>query len=358
MPRLRPHQPIFQIDKIVGSIAVGSTPPAQSLLSILDILELPGNTNGGYVIELVPAEGDFIVGCFDLTDGVPPYLQNFVSVDANDPTALAVLDSISIDDFNSSRFVARPGYAYVGGLGTQEVDIVALGSMAPGAIEASAPGGARAIDGGGDVLYAAMTQPTRGIRVVDVSTPGSPSLITNLTAYEYAYDILVVGDHLFAVNGLLADPRMYSIDISTPASPVLADEIVTPHAPRGLTLNNAGSHLFAASSGGYLMAIDITDPTNISVTSSLQVNDTMSTLTEACVHGERLYTPVHDSGTNPRIAVVDITNPAAMDYIGDFADPAIGPGGVRSLRSNGLDGLFAICKPDATAAIVSLLAAP
>ena len=44
MPRLRPHQPIFQIDKIVGSIAPGNTPPAAPMVLVYDTTLLGGGS--------------------------------------------------------------------------------------------------------------------------------------------------------------------------------------------------------------------------------------------------------------------------------------------------------------------------
>jgi hypothetical protein len=95
-----------------------------------------------------------------------------------------------------------------------------------------------------------------GLRIIDVSFPTSPTLLSTLALGGDSRAVVVSGNYAYVAA---RDSGVHIIDVTNAASPVKIKTIKTPRA-RGVAIG--GTILYVAASDSGMGLIDISDPTN------------------------------------------------------------------------------------------------
>ena len=112
-----------------------------------------------------------------------------------------------------------------------------------------------------------------GVQVIDVSDPGTPSLIGTITTSGYVSDVKLSPDGSVA---FIADGHGLEImDVSNPLDPVLMSTFDVPTDTTDVTLSTDGTTAFVASDSG-VQVVDISNPSDPSLLSTLDINSPLS----------------------------------------------------------------------------------
>jgi hypothetical protein len=138
---------------------------------------------------------------------------------------------------------------------------------------------------------------TAGMRILDVSTPSNPALISTIDLGGDSRDVVVSGNYAYVAA---RDSGVYVVDVTDPASPVKIKTIKTPRA-RGISLS--GNKLYVAASDSGMGFIDISDPQNAYVAS----------YTGSSVYGENVTVNGNIAGITDygQITFYDVSTPNA-----------------------------------------------
>lgn len=159
----------------------------------------------------------------------------------------------------------------------------------------------------GNYLYVTATN---SLRIFDISTPTSPSLVgslvdsANLSAATKK--IVIVGNYAYVLSGT----RVVIINITTKSSPTISGSIVVSNA-QGIAAD--ASYVYLSRSDTGVSVVDVMTPASPTV---------VGTLTHAniydgrgiAVSGNYLYT-VGASGSNGSVVTVDVTTRTAPAYV-------------------------------------------
>ena len=196
--------------------------------------------------------------------------------------------------------------------------------------------------------YAYVMSDTRDLNIIDVSNPANPVLVGNCDElYFELYDIYIEGNYAYitAYPGFyivnISDPqnptfvsyfytpawgvyvsRNYAyvaahfrglqiIDISAPASPILAGNYDTPGYARGVFVS--GSYAYVADEFSGLQIIDISNPASPILTGSYE---TLANAFDVFVSGDYAY--VADGET---LQIIDVSNPADPILASSYGTP-------------------------------------
>lgn len=152
-----------------------------------------------------------------------------------------------------------------------------------------------------DGKYAYVTTLYSGLRVVDISTPSSPSEIGYYDTPGLARGIALMGDYALIADGYDSGVRV--LNISNPTSLSEVGFYDTPGDPRGITVFENHAYIADGSSG--LRIVDFTNP---STPNELGFYDTPNYAYRVVLSGIHAYVADWDGG----LRVIDIsfsTNP-------------------------------------------------
>lgn len=194
----------------------------------------------------------------------------------------------------------------------------------------------------GDYAFVASSSNTQELQVADISTPATPVLADSFNASRNhdanAFAVDSNYGYLVRNNGT---PEIHSFDISNPTS-VSELDILNLSIANIFDIVIVGSYAFLGSSSNSdeLAVIDISDPNNLSLLTTLDLtgNSDAYALT---TYGNYLYVGRSDG----RLDIVDITTPTAPSTVSFYA----AGGAIRDLDTNG-DGTLLFVASDANAA--------
>jgi hypothetical protein len=213
-------------------------------------------------------------------------------------------------------------YAYVGGTGViWVVDITDLDSLRKLSIH-HVTYSARDICVQGGLAYVAAGK--EGLKIVDVSDPGSPVDAGSIDTPGDALEVSVSGDYAYVAD-YTGGVRI--IDVSNPHSPVEVGAIDT--GIRTANLFVSGRYLYAAS-GKYLTTVDIQNSPAVRVLGILALPMGVTEDHDLFVSGAYAYvtTDVYfDRYTPPTpcLRIVDVGDPENPRLVGDFSDDTFFP---------------------------------
>lgn len=158
----------------------------------------------------------------------------------------------------------------------------------------------------GEVAY--IADGSAGLRLVDVSNPYSPSLLSTFETRQHAVDVGVKNNVAYVIEYYV----MEIIDVSDPFHPTLIDTFNLSAIGREICIVNSMAYI---AKGGRLQILDITIPSAIV---DLGTYLTGVGGTYACaVDGNVAYVAVDDMG----LQIVDISNPSAPTLLGTYDTP-------------------------------------
>ena len=135
---------------------------------------------------------------------------------------------------------------------------------------------------------------TAGLRIIDVSSPSSPSLLSTLALSGEARGIAVRGNYAYVIA---RDSGVHVIDVSNGASPIKTKTVKTSRS-RGIALN--GNYAYVATRDSGLMVFNITDPANPIRSAAVKGIDVENVAAAGNIVGTSFYSSIR---------FYDITNP-------------------------------------------------
>ncbi len=170
-----------------------------------------------------------------------------------------------------------------------------------------------------DGPYAFVTAGDRGLTVLDIRDPATPTVVTELEIAGSALYIAQAGD--YAYLGVLGTMHSHLIvvDITDPQDPVQVAEIDCATTPHGMA--RSGNFLFisehedgALRYGTDLETIDISDPLNPTPAGSYFMESVFAQ--DLRVEGDVLYASFWDPLGSSGVQLLDITNPLGIQALG------------------------------------------
>jgi len=149
----------------------------------------------------------------------------------------------------------------------------------------------------GSRLYASFDD---GIHILDVSSPADPTLVGRFPASERAMETVVQNDYLFAAF----DDGLRVIDVSNPTAPEQVGRLDTPSYARAVALR--GNHLYLGDLTGGVLVVDVSDPTSPQRLSRLPLD--RGRVVDLTADGRgRLFVAATSGG----VQVLDVSDPSS-----------------------------------------------
>ncbi|HEV7766059.1 MAG TPA: carboxypeptidase regulatory-like domain-containing protein [Thermoanaerobaculia bacterium] len=178
-----------------------------------------------------------------------------------DLTSTTFATTYQTDDPGICNFGEIDGRLFPGNTGTTTVTVSSNGYVAtiPVRVEAftaqplasiAIPGYANNVKVNGG--YAFVAAGSGGLRVVDVRTPASPSLVAGLPLPGEAIDLRIRDGHVFLAAGTAG---MHIIDVHVPNAPVLVATVAIPGVAQDIWLEDSFAYVAAGQEG--LQIVDI-----------------------------------------------------------------------------------------------------
>ncbi len=169
-----------------------------------------------------------------------------------------------------------------------------------------------AVDGN----YAYVAAGTGGLFVVDVTDPGTPTIVGYYAAPVSANGVAAAGDYVYVAAG---DNSLRVVSVVTPGAPSAVGFVPVTAAQRVAV---AGNYAYVVG-GMTLTAVDITNPSSPAVAGTLLV--LQSALQDVVVVGDRAYLAAGGVG----LYVANIANPVPV-FAGSYDTPGTAYGVVVS----------------------------
>lgn len=186
----------------------------------------------------------------------------------------------------------------------------------------------------GDYVYIGYESPANGVVCYDVSTPSTITYVQSAFCDSGVYGLAKSDDdnYLFAscLNG-----NLYSIDVSTPTTPVTADVLVGGGASYSVFTN--GDCLYLTDEAAGFKIIDVTDPTSMSLVQTIPGHTWLGSPTIYGIAADDDYAYIADYENGFQIYTLSSTIPtpavsgtSAMDLI-IYTDPPTSASGKISI---------------------------
>jgi len=150
-----------------------------------------------------------------------------------------------------------------------------------------------------------------GLQVLDISDPATPVVAGSLETPGGPWGVDVSGDHAYVADG---PAGLQAIDISDPANPVIVGSVATPDFASGVHVS--GNYAYVADNFSGLQVIDISDPAIPFIAGSIDVGGFPWDL---FVSGDYLYV----ADQNFFLRAVDISDPTNPILAGSLAMPGL-----------------------------------
>jgi hypothetical protein len=206
--------------------------------------------------------------------------------------------------------------AFITGLfgGTEAIDIadpampISLGSV-------SNIGFGAGIAENNGIVFVADGPP--GLTILDFTDPANPSPLAQDASLGSVTDVAFAGDYLLAVARAGGEPnRLVVLDVSTPASPVVVAEMVSPQWEGGTIFTN-GDRLVVAHELEGLALYDISDPINPAL---LGTFEQLGVVSAVAFKGDLVLsarTEIILSNWIEILSIVDFEDPANPVFVGE-----------------------------------------
>jgi type II secretory pathway pseudopilin PulG len=292
-------------------------------LSFLSSYNAPGAANGGD-LELVGSTAFFVrPGSAD---------DELVALDVSDPNNPVLMDSLNLGADGNAVAISG-NYAYIATSSNYaEMLVVDISNPANLVLQAGLdlidlPGNADALDVSvvGDRAYLTRTiSAANDFVVVDITDPHYPVMLGSYMVGKNVYSVEVDGNYAFLATGTNNSREFFAMNISNPASITLASSIGFPGSQDAfeVVLDRTNHRAFVGRNNATsaLYAVDIANPAAMSILGFINLNGTCRGLD---LQGNFLYAAI--TGSAPDVAVIDVTNPAAM-VISDSHNVNVGYG--------------------------------
>ncbi len=333
---LKPFDPVFDVEKMMGGLNIGNTPPyvapCSGVLSIIGDIALSSPAING--VQSLVKDGNYVYITGGTYDGI-------TIVDVSDPTTPVQVGSVSSADLNAAYGIVKVGdYCYVSADISSNGRLTAVDVTNPAAPSVGSGVSNFRIDNPrnifrvGNLVYVTGMIGTGGMGIFDISTPGSPTYVTGHATSTMNFSDSFAVDGIYCFTARPDSDAFTVIDVS--GAPTFVTEIVDV-AQLNLcqALRQLNDVCYVVCPGDDLLtSIDVSTPTTPAILDSLIVGDNPQAF---ALDGVTAYVACK---TADAIDIVSISNPAAMSVIGSFTDVAL-----NDIRNIIVDGnyLYAIC---------------
>lgn len=138
---------------------------------------------------------------------------------------------------------------------------------------------------------------TRGLQVIDLSDPLSPSLLTTLPLTGFAWGIDLVGTTAYVA---IDDKGIVAVDVSVPQAPVVLDTLLLPGNTMDVSVTGNYAYVSCYSAG--VQVVDVSNPASLSLIGAF---DTDGRAQRTQLSGNTLYVADGLGG----IVILDVTTP-------------------------------------------------
>lgn|GEM_PF-2051931 len=240
-----------------------------------------------------------------------------IIVDVGDSTAPAIVTELAVNDgFNDGAFsiAVKDNFAFVGTPGAFKVFDVSDDAN-PVLVSDSLrllnfKDDIEIVD---DIAY--MTNRDDGLRIIDISDPIFPILISSVDTQSEAQAVSVFGDFAYIGDG---NAGLFIVDISDPKNPLPVGSVNTPGAALGAA--KVGNFLLLATGGGLvggLQLIDITRPPSFSYLGREETDDDAQDL-------KIVNDIAYIAAANEVLHIIDVSDPRNPTTLGSWDDPFSG----------------------------------
>jgi hypothetical protein len=158
--------------------------------------------------------------------------------------------------------------------------------------------------------YAYIASWWRGLTIVDISNPTSPSIVGSYDDDGYAWDIFVSGHYAYIADGSMG---LQIVDISNPTSPTPVGSYDTPYD--AVRVYISGNYAFIAADYSGLYIINISNPHSPSLVNHWNVGWTESVF----ISGNYAYLGIKSYyDYRYRMFIIDIADPYNLRQIGSY----------------------------------------
>lgn len=349
-PRRRPLTPIFNPEKSTGALVVGNTPAYDLIVDLVSVtsISVTGTPRGISLLNSVL------------------YVSSFTSdsihtIDVSDPTAPAILDSISVASVTEApyrtrhrgtlTFVGCGGVSPVG----DRVTLVDAADVNNLSIEGSITHSTllntvtsvMPIEGT-DACLAVVNDAAR-LTAVDTSTPTSPAIISSLNhaALNEGWDIALLSSEIAVISTL--DSRIVTVDISDLSSMSVIGSLLDGtnlNQARNLAVRSDVAYVCAYSNSGFA-TVDLSNPASPVLLDSVTAA-ALSGAQGVAIQGNVAFV-VSELGDS--IVAINIADPSNLSIL----DSMSGLNGAWDIQVSGIYG-FVTCTAANTLAVVRLYA--
>jgi hypothetical protein len=185
-------------------------------------------------------------------------------IDISDIATASIVKTI--DTFSASGIRYKDGYVYVadsiGGLSVIDVEPVADASVVSSLYFTNGMTDGLAISG--NYLY--MPAYGQGVKVVDISTPETASLVQTVNTPAYCHDVAISGNRAFVTD---SQAGLFAIDITTPTSASISSQVDTIGWGCGMSID--GDYAYVANYAAGLSILNISNPSQAKIIKTLDV---------------------------------------------------------------------------------------
>ncbi|HSW77346.1 MAG TPA: beta-propeller domain-containing protein [Candidatus Chromulinivoraceae bacterium] len=240
---------------------------------------------------------------------------NFAVTNISNPAAPTIVSAITLpsSEVPTNIFVSGTKAYVTCTHATAELVIVDITNpAAPTQVGSYTPAGTadgKAIFVSGTTAYFGRTSNAgvAELSILNVSNPAAPTLIGSYGPNVTIFQIYVSGNYAYLATSA-TNKGLIVVNITTPSSPTLASAFQLPNVLGGTSVTGFGTNVLVGSATT-LYAISVTTPTAPSVTGSFTV---IATITDLDVDITNQFAFAANASTSTGLQVVNIANLAAM----------------------------------------------
>lgn len=252
--------------------------------------------------------------------------SKFVTIDISTPTAPAFLGSVTSSNFDGSGGAAKSGtnvfVAAAGRTMTVDVSTPASPTLTTTLSNANIGLSPRAALLNGNYFYSA-SQGSDRVAVIDVTTPGSLSYVTSLTHADFAGGptaLVLSGTDLFVIVtglGVATFGRFVTADVTTASAPSYVStidplEYAILYGARDVAVSGDYAYVTAANASG-MAVVDISDPAAMTFAGFVQDATQLNLPRGLAVVGGYAYVT---SFQGDSLTVIDVSTPTSPTIVG------------------------------------------
>ncbi len=326
--------PLFYIDRYTGNVGVGTTTGTDKLAvsgaisSILDNTNTPtllssttlsqtsiqNMTISGRYAYIVSREASIPFSVVDISNPNIPTVTYSGTPSLSGPVGIAVSGKYAyIGDRNATSFTilditkpAVPVYKSSTGMTT-------TGSFSNPLVS-------------GRYAYVAEHGTNNLLHVIDISNPSAPVIVGSVTVGSATLSLFMYQNYVFSTNR--DSNNITVIDVSSPSNPTIVNTLGS--ITGSLYLVGSGKYVYAISAAGVITVIDVSTPTAISISKTVDLG--VSSFTSPVLSGRYIY-GITGASSN-KISAIDISNPLTPRIASTYTVP------VGTFSSLGVSGRY------------------